>query len=133
MLATIVIIRPFKRNTTDQLLVTWTKRATIIIGVFACLLALYADSIIGLFAKAYTMAGGGLVPVLIVGSLWKTSRDPFRAGRKNSRLTPWGVRSAIVFGALVSLLFSILWGILVATMLAVIVSLLTKEQEACTA
>lgn len=127
------VIRPFKRNTTDQLLVTWTKRATIIIGVFACLLALYADSIIGMFAKAYTMAGGGLVPVLIVGLLWKTSREPFRAGKKNSRLTPWGVRSAVVCGALVSLLFSILWGILVATMLAVIVSLLTKEQEARTA
>ncbi len=83
------VIRPFKADTTDQLLVTWTKRATIIIGVVACLLALYAESIIGLFAKAYTMAGGGVVPVLIVGLLWKTSRTAFRAGEKNSRLTPW--------------------------------------------
>ena len=120
------VIRPFKADTTDQLLVTWTKRATIIIGVVACLLALYAESIIGLFAKAYTMAGGGVVPVLIVGLLWKTSRTAFRAGEKNSRLTPWGVRSAVVSGAIVSLMFSILWGILVATALAIVVSLMTK-------
>jgi Na+/proline symporter len=122
------VIRPFKADTTDQLLVTWTKRATIIIGVVACLLALYAESIIGLFAKAYTMAGGGVVPVLIVGLLWKTSRTAFRAGEKNSRLTPWGVRSAVVSGAIVSLVFSILWGILVATALAIVVSLLTNDR-----
>ncbi len=120
------VIRPFKADTTDQLLVTWTKRATIIIGVVACLLALYAESIIGLFAKAYTMAGGGVVPVLIVGLLWKTSRTAFRAGEKNSRLTPWGVRTAVVSGAIVSLMFSILWGILVATALAIVVSMMTK-------
>lgn len=120
------VIRPFKADTTDQLLVTWTKRATIIIGVVACLLALYAESIIGLFAKAYTMAGGGVVPVLIVGLLWKTSRTAFRAGEKNSRLTPWGVRTAVVSGAIVSLMFSILWGILVATALAIVVSVMTK-------
>jgi Na+/proline symporter len=120
------VIRPFKADTTDQLLVTWTKRATIIIGVVACLLALYAESIIGLFAKAYTMAGGGVVPVLIVGLLWKTSRTAFRAGEKNSRLTPWGVRTAVVSGAIVSLMFSILWGILVATALAIVVSVITK-------
>ena len=66
------------------------------------------------------------MPVLIVGLLWKTSRTAFRAGEKNSRLTPWGVRSAVVSGAIVSLMFSILWGILVATALAIVVSLMTK-------
>jgi SSS family solute:Na+ symporter len=123
------IIRPFRSSTDDQQLITWTKRATIAIGVIACLLSLYAESIIGLFAKAYTMAGGGVVPVLIVGLLWKTSRDPFRAGVKNSQLTPWGVRTAVVSGALISLFFSILWGILAATVLAVVVSVLTREQS----
>lgn len=82
-----------------------------------------------MFAKAYTMAGGGVVPVLIVGLLWKTSRSPFRAGEKNSRLTPWGVRTAVVSGAIVSLVFSILWGILVASTLAIVVSLLTKDHS----
>jgi SSS family solute:Na+ symporter len=122
------IIRPFKPGTEDLLLVTWTKRATIIIGIVACLLALYAESIIDLFAKAYTMAGGGVVPVLIVGLLWKISPRPFRAGEKNSRLTPWGVRIAVVSGAIVSSVFSILWGILIASTLAVVVSLLTRDQ-----
>ena len=121
------IIRPFRPSTDDQQLITWTKRATIAIGVIACLLSLYAESIIGLFAKAYTMAGGGVVPVLIVGLLWKTSRDPFRAGVKNSQLTPWGVRTAVVSGALISLSFSILWGILAATVLAVVVSVMTRK------
>ncbi|MCW5212608.1 sodium:solute symporter family protein [Desulfobulbus sp. TB] len=121
------VIRPFKPDTADQQLVDWTKKATIIIGIVACLLALYADSIIDLFATAYTMAGGGVVPVLIVGLLWKTSRSPFRAGEKNSKLTPWGVRTAIVSGAVVSLLLSILWGILVAAAVSIVVSLLTKK------
>ena len=124
------LIRPFKPETADQQLVAWTKKATIIIGVVATLLALYAESIIGMFSKAYTMVGGGVVPVLIVGLLWKTSRNPFRAGEKNSRLTPWGVRVAVVSGAVVSLAFSILWGIFVATALAIIVSMLTKDSAA---
>ena len=119
------VIRPFKPDTPDQKLVQWTKNATIIIGVFACALALYAESIIGMFAKAYTMAGGGVVPVLIVGLLWKESRKPFQSGEKNSRLTPWAVRIAVVSGAIVALAFGILWGILIATVLAITVSLLT--------
>ncbi len=123
------IIQPFRSSSDDQQLITLAKRATIVIGIIACLLSLYAESIIGLFAKAYTMAGGGVVPVLIVGLLWKTSRDPFRAGVKNSQLTPWGVRTAVVAGALISLFFSILWGILAATVLAVVVSLLTRKQS----
>ena len=124
------VIRPFKPDTPDQQLVDWTKKATIVIGVVACSLALYAESIIDLFAKAYTMAGGGVVPVLIVGLLWKESREPFQTGEKNSRLTPWGVRVAVVSGAVISLSLGILWGILVATVLAVTVSLLTGTSTA---
>ena len=119
------VIRPFKPDTPDQQLVDWTKKATIVIGIVACGLALYAESIIDMFAKAYTMAGGGVVPVLIVGLLWKESREPFQAGKKNSRLTPWGVRVAVVSGALVSLSLGILWGIVISTVLAVVVSLFT--------
>lgn len=121
------VIRPFKPETADQQLVTWTRRATIVIGVVACVLALYAESIIDLFAKAYTMAGGGVVPVLVVGLLWKASPDPFRAGVKNSKLTPWGVRTAVASGAVVSLFVSILWGILVAATVALLVSFLTTD------
>ena len=123
------VIRPFKPETPDNKLVDWTKKATIVIGVVACGLALYAESIIDMFAKAYTMAGGGVVPVLIVGLLWKASRKRFEAGEQNSKLTPWGVRVAVVSGAVISLAFGILWGILVATILAIVVSLLTGNSS----
>jgi Na+/proline symporter len=123
------IIYPFKPELTDAQLVSWAKKLTVIIGIVASLLALYAQSIIGMFSKAYTMAGGGVVPVLIVGLLWKISSKPFAMGEKNSRLTPWGVRISIVSGAVVSLAFSILWGIAVSAVLAVVVSLVTKPKE----
>jgi len=122
------IIYPFKPELTDAQLVSWAKKLTVIIGIVASLLALYAQSIIGMFSKAYTMAGGGVVPVLIVGLLWKISSKPFAMGEKNSRLTPWGVRISIVSGAVVSLAFSILWGIAVSAVLAVVVSLVTKPK-----
>ncbi len=123
------VIRPFKPELTDQQLVAWTKKATIIIGIIACLLALYAESIIGMFAKAYTMAGGGVVPVLIVGLLWKARRRPFDMGEKNSKLTPWAVRVAVVSGAVVSLIYGIIHGIVVSGSLAIIVSLLTRTPK----
>ncbi len=121
------VIRPFSKDTSDEKLVAWTKKATIIIGVAACFLSLYAKSIIGMFAKAYTMAGGGVIPVLIVGLLWKSTKKEFAMGEKNSNLTPWGVRAAVVVGAIVSLVGSILWGIAVSAALAIIVSLITKK------
>ncbi len=127
------VIRPFKPDTPDQQLVAWTKKATIGIGIFACFLSLYAESIIGMFAKAYTMAGGGVVPVLIVGLLWKAKRGPFKAGEKNSMLTPWGARTAVVVGAVTSLAFSILWGILASALLAIIVSMLTRDSRMASA
>jgi SSS family solute:Na+ symporter len=127
------VIRPFKPKATDQQLITWTKRATIVIGVVACSLALYADSIIGMFAKAYTMAGGGVVPVLIVGLMWKKYRRPFSAGEQNSKLTPWGVRSAVVGGAVISLWHGILYGVVVAATLAIVVSMVTRPVDADTA
>ena len=68
------VIRPCKPDTPDNKLVDWTKKATIVIGVFACGIALYEESIIDLFAKSYTMAGGGVVPALIVGLPCKASR-----------------------------------------------------------
>ena len=122
------IIYPFKPDLTDAQLVSWAKKATVIIGVLASFLALYAQTIIGMFSKAYTMAGGGVIPVLIVGLLWKISSKPFTMGEKNSRLTPWGVRISIVSGAVVSLAVSILWGIAVSAVLAVVVSLVTKPK-----
>ena len=122
------VIRPFKPELTDQQLVNWTKKATVIIGFVACFLALYAESIIGMFAKAYTMAGGSVVPVLIVGLLWKVRRKPFEMGEQNSKLTPWGVRVAVVSGSVISLIYGILPGIAISAGLAILVSLLTASK-----
>lgn len=123
------IVRPIRPKLSDQDLVVWTKRATIIIGVIATTLAIVAESIISMFAKAYTMAGGAVVPVLIVGLLWKQTPGKFHAGEKNSRLTPWGVRIAIVAGALLSVIFGIFWGIAVSAALAVIVSIVEARWQ----
>ena len=122
------VIRPFKPELNDKQLVALTKKSTVFIGVIACLLSLYAESIIGMFAKAYTMAGGGVVPVLIVGLLWKIKRSPFKMGEQNSKLTPWGVRVAIVSGSAVSLIYGILPGISLSAGLAVIISLITASK-----
>lgn len=124
------LIRPFGENISDRTLVKSAKGLTILVGAFAALAALYSPSIIGLFTKAYTMAGGSVVPVLLVGLLWKRNFSlPFESGgRHNSRLTPWGARVGLVAGAAVSLIYGILWGIPVAAVLAIIVSLFTRSQ-----
>lgn len=125
-------IRPFNEKVADSSLVRYAKGLTILVGIFAALAAMYSPSIITLFSKAYTMAGGSVVPVYMVGLLWK--RDYSRAfesgGAHNSRLTPWGARTALVAGAVVSLMYGIMWGIPVAAALAIIVSLITRGQLA---
>jgi len=122
------VVYPFRPGMTDQQLITAAKRATLLVGVLGTFLALYSDSIIGMFSKAYAMAGGSIVPVLIVGLLWKRSRTPFKRGEMNSHMTPWGVRVALVSGAIASLILDIFWGIATSAVLAVVVSLLTKKE-----
>jgi Na+/proline symporter len=124
------LVLPFNRNISDGALLKLAKGSTILVGIFGALAAMYSPSIISLFSKAYTMAGGSVVPVLLVGMLWK--RDYSRAfatgARHNSRLTPWGARVALVAGAIVSIMYGILWGIPVAAALAILVSLITRHQ-----
>lgn len=126
------LVRPFNVQIGDSGLLKIAKGTTVVVGIFAALAAMYSPSIIGLFSKAYTMAGGSVVPVLLVGLLWKRNYGrAFVAGAKhNSRLTPWGARVALVVGAFVSLMYGILWGIPVAGALAIIVSMITRNQLA---
>lgn len=121
------VISPFVKEVSDAKLVSWAKIATVVLGVLASLLSIYAESIIGMFSKAYTMAGGGVVPVLIVGLLWKATSKEFTMGEKNSKITPWGARAGLIAGSIVSLTYSILWGVAVSAILTIVVSLLTKE------
>lgn len=124
------LVHPFNKNISDKSLLNMAKGATVLVGAFGALAAMYSPSIISLFSKAYTMAGGSVVPVLLVGLLWKRDyKRAFEAGaRHNSRLTPWGARVALVAGAVISIMYGILWGIPVAAALAVIVSLFTRGQ-----
>ena len=125
------IIRPFMKDDSDEKLVKYAKVATIIIGVVACFLSIFAESIIGMFSKAYTMAGGGVAPVLIVGLLWKKDRTKeFTMGTKNSNVTAWGARVGLLSGAIVSLTISILWGVAISAISTIVVSLLTKGTPA---
>ncbi|MBP1931720.1 sodium:solute symporter family protein [Ammoniphilus resinae] len=120
------LIRPFAPNKTDQDLVKLTRWCVLIVGIFAVVTAIWADSIIGLFSLAYTMAGGGVVPVLLVGLLWKRLRaTPFTMGMQNSKLSPWGARVGLITGSIFSLWLGILYGITISFLLTIIVSLLT--------
>lgn len=125
-------IRPFNVNVGEKTQVNLAKGLTVVVGIFAALAAMYSPSIMTLFSKAYTMAGGSVVPVYLVGLLWKRDYGrPFEAGgRHNSRLTPWGARVALVAGAVIALSLGVLWAIPIAALLAIIVSLMTKNQLA---
>ncbi len=123
------LIYPFRPELTDQQLIIIAKWATLLIGVLGCAIALYSDSIINMFSSAYAMVGGAVVPTLIVGLLWKKTRQPFTQGSMNSYLTPWGARAALVSGAAASAWFNIFWGIGISATLAIIISLLTRPAE----
>lgn len=128
------LIRPFKKNVTDEQLVKYATGLTVIIGIFAALSAIYAKSILGLFSKAYAMAGGGLVPLIIVGLLWKERpSEDFKMGIKNSKVTPWGARIGIIIGSILTQITAlgpnrILIALVISAILIVVVSMLTRKE-----
>ncbi|MEL7649070.1 MAG: sodium:solute symporter family protein [Sedimentibacter sp.] len=127
------LIRPFKPELTDAQLVKYAKVLTAIIGIFAAIGAIYASSIMSLFSRAYSMAGAGLVPLLVVGLLWKERPDAaHERGKRNSKVTPWGARIGIVAGAVLSQMNSlgtnkVLIALAVSAVLLVVVSLATRK------
>lgn len=80
------LIKPFKTDITDRQMISLTRTLTVIIGAAAALGGIYAGSIMSLFSRAYSMAGAGLVPLLIIGLLWKEESgvEP-TMGKKNSK------------------------------------------------
>ncbi|MCP4401487.1 MAG: sodium:solute symporter family protein, partial [bacterium] len=108
---------------------------TVIVGVFAAGAAIYASSILGLFSKAYAMAGGGLVPLLLVGFLWKKQPDQTHTmGKSNSKVTPWGSRVGILSGVVLTQISAlgpnrVLIALVVSAVLIVVVSLATQGQN----
>ncbi|MGN1400121.1 MAG: sodium:solute symporter [Bacillus sp. (in: firmicutes)] len=125
------LVIPWSKDTNDKKLVGLTRICVLIVGVFSVGAALWADSIIGLFSLAYTMTGGGVVPVLIIGLLWKRNRqDPFSMGMQNSAVSVWGGRIGLVSGAVASLTFGILWGVAISMTLTILFSLLLPTNRA---
>lgn len=126
------LIKPFRPDLDDQALVKLAKWLTIVVGVFACWAAIQASTILGLFSKAYAMAGGGLVPLLLVGFLWRERSDePLQMGRKNCKVTPWGARVGLVCGSVLTQVTAlgpnrVLIALGTAIVLIVVVSMLTR-------
>jgi SSS family solute:Na+ symporter len=129
------LIKPFKPGATDKQLVNYAKILTVLIGVFAAIAAIFSSSILGLFSKAYSMAGGGLVPLLLVGLLWKQRKtEAFEMGKKNSKVTPWGARVGIVVGCILTQIPALgpnrmLIALVISAVLIVVVSILTPVKN----
>ncbi|UYM07245.1 hypothetical protein [Solicola gregarius] len=66
---------------------------------------------------------------MLVGLIWKRDRRArFTMGAKNSNVTVWGSRTALVAGAISGLLFGLYAGFGIAVGCAVIGSLLTRPR-----
>lgn len=136
--AAVVIINdlviPNTAKKTDAQYVKYTRWCVLLVGVFAIAAAMWAESIIGLFSMAYTMAGGGVIPVLIVGLVWKRRKqEAFQMGTQNSGVSPWGARAGLISGAICSVALGILWGVLISTVLTILLSLMlpaNRDHEA---
>ncbi|MFZ5967940.1 MAG: sodium:solute symporter family protein [Bacillota bacterium] len=128
------LIKPFNKELNDSQLVKYAKVLTVVIGVFAALAAIYAGSILGLFSKAYAMAGGGLVPLLLVGLLWKKRpNEDYEMGKSNSKVTPWGARIGIVTGSVLTQVSAlgpnrVLIALCISAVIIIVVSLATKDK-----
>lgn len=127
------VISPIKKDITDKQMIKLTRTLTVVIGAFAAIGGIYASSIMSLFSRAYSMTGAGLVPLLVIGLLWKENRSEGPAmGSKNSRVTPWGARVGVVVGAVLSQIpalgpNAILIALCASSFCVVAVSLLTRN------
>lgn len=124
------VVVPFKEGLKDKSLIKLSKWLVVLVGIFSITAAIYSESIISLFSFAYTMAGGGVVPVLIVGLLWKSRKsEQFEMGSHNSKVSIWGGRVGLISGAVFAILFGILWGVLASVILTIVVSIILPNKR----
>ena len=129
------VVRTVKPDRDDSHLVRDARVWTVIIGIVSSVCAIYASSIISLFSKAYSMAGAGLVPLLVIGLFWKERKgEKIRMGVKNSKVTPWGARLGIITGSVVSQITALgsnatLIGLAASAAVIILVSLLTQKTK----
>ena len=127
------VVRTVNPKRDDSYLVRDARILTIVIGVVSSICAIYASSIISLFSRAYSMAGAGLVPLLVIGLFWKERKgEKAKMGHKNSKVTPWGARLGIITGAVVSQISALgsnatLIGLASSSVVIILVSLFTNN------
>ena len=99
------IILPFCPEMSDKIKIRITMSITVSVGIFAVLGTMYFKYIMDFVNFAYTIAGGTLCPLVIVGLLWKKDTSaPF--SHNNSRVTPMASKVSLVAGSVVAILFS---------------------------
>lgn len=124
------LVIPNTKAKEDSFYIKITRWVIVIVGIFSVGAAVWAESIIGLFSLAYTMAGGGVIPVLIIGLLWKRKKqEAFNMGKQNSGISVWGGRIGLLSGAIASLIFGIMWGVIISSVLTIIISLLVPTNR----
>ena len=127
------LVKPFYPKITDKQLVRLARILTVVVGLLAATGAIFADSIMSLFSRAYSMAGAGLVPLLVIGLIWKEKpKEKFAMGKRNSRVTPWGARSGLLVGSVLSQIpalgaNSVLWALLISSVCVIVVSVCTRN------
>ena len=126
------VVRPLKPDRSDSELVKDARIWTVVIGLASSVCAIFASNILSLFARAYSMAGAGLVPLLVIGLVWKDRDEKAAMGVRNSRITPWGARLGIVTGAVISQLSFLgssatLIGLGASSAVIIIVSQMTRK------
>lgn len=127
------VVHPLRPRENDRQLVRDARIWTVVIGVISSVCAIYADSIISMFSRAYSMAGAGLVPLLVIGLFWKERKgEKIVMAKRNSRVTPWGARCGIVVGAVFSQITAFganatIIGLACSAATIIIVSLLTRN------
>lgn len=127
------VVKTVKPDREDHFLVRDAKVWTVVIGILSSVAAIYAGNIILMFSKAYSMAGAGLIPLLVIGLSWKENKgEKIQMGTKNSKVTPWGARLGIITGSVMSQLKALgpnatLIGLGASAAVIIIVSLLTRN------
>lgn len=124
------LVMPNGKEKDDAYYVKIARLCVLIVGIFATAAALWAQTIIDLFSLAYTMTGGGVIPVLVIGLLWKRKKDAaFTMGVQNSGVSIWGSRLGLLSGAACSLAFGILWGVVISAIVTIVFSLILPTKR----
>lgn len=133
------VVATYRPDLTQAQLVSYTRIATVAVGVASMLGTLYFKFIMDYAALGYNLCGATLFPLLVIGLLWK--RDPKApASFRNCPITPTAALVALVAGSVVTVAFQlnvalkailgggIVPGAIVTSVLLVVVSLFTAAE-----